>query len=100
MAYILTDNDCIAALCSKCGQEVICNISTGITNGVDTWYQYHCQHCGYWGNIKIEPKHKTYSLEEILEKNKYIIKDDPLKRIEDSLNEIKELLKQVLNNDK
>lgn len=112
MAHITTDINYITILCPKCGREVRIDISTDLTNGVKSWYSYHCQHCGRIGNATIEPvepEHRAYSLDETLTKHKKIKATIPtedtqiidlscLKRIADSLDEIKELLKEVFDN--
>ncbi len=90
MAYITTDNNYTPVLCSKCGQEVKVDISTVISDGINNWYIYQCQHCGHIGDVKIEP----------VKEDTQIIDLDSLKRISDSLDEIKELLKEVLKDDK
>ena len=116
MAYIITDNNYITALCSKCGQEVKVDISAGLSNGIKNWYSYHCQHCGHIDSIEenmISSEHRAYSIDELKEKlqqqpyqvfttkeGTQIIDLNSLKRIADSLDEIKDLLKKWLENNK
>lgn len=112
MACITTDNNYITALCSKCGEEVKVGTSVGISNGVKSWYSYHCQHCGHIGSIEenmISSEHRAYSIDELKEKlqqqpylkeETQIIDLNSLKRIADSLDEIKDLLKKWLENNK
>ena len=106
MAYITTEDNYMSmkCLCSKCGQEVKVDIVSGLSNGVTTWGQYQCQHCGHIGEVKDKPikpfksEHRAYSLDEILEMNreeKPIQEENALNRIADSLDEIKELLKEM-----
>lgn len=101
MAHITTNNNYITILCPKCGREVKVDISTELTNGVKKWYSYHCQHCGRIGNAEIElvePEQRSYNLDEILRLKQPLQKENTLERIADSLDEIKELLKEVFDN--
>lgn len=107
MAQITTENNYITILCPKCGQEVRVDISTRLTNGIKSWYHYDCQHCGYIGSIEndvVLPEYRAYTLDEIREiiKKKQPIPVTPLReensleRIADSLDDIKDLLKELL----
>lgn len=114
MAHITKNSDNIKALCANCGQEVKIDKSHWLSDGLFSWHEYHCEHCGYYGSIdhnivldaiEIEPEHRAYSLDEILEMNDktmpdkedFIKKEKPsdLTRIADALEDIRDILKRL-----
>ena len=110
MAQITTNNNYITILCPKCGKELKVDTSTGLSNGINYWHDYDCPHCGYRGSIDDDRtllEHRAYTLDEIREiiKKKQPIPVTPLReensleRIADTLDDIKDLLKELLENE-